>query len=322
MRSTLRWTSVLAILVILAGCGTAPGEPSSEEPDASAVPVATTSVTGTDGVVVEAPDASRLVTLGGPVTETVYALGLGDNVVGADISSSFPEDVQEKPRMGYFRQSSPEGILSLEPTLVIALDGLGPPTVAEQVRAAGVPVLLVEEAETLDGAQERVRTLGQALGRPDEAAAVLDAMAAGLERAEAARPATPPKALFIYARGAGLVSVSGTGTAAEVVMQLAGAENAVTAFEGFQALTAESAVEAAPDVLVIPARGLESIGGVDGLLAQPGLAQTPAGQNRRVVAVDDALLLGLGPRVGEGVLALAQALTEATADTPVETIDV
>ncbi|MEL6443436.1 MAG: ABC transporter substrate-binding protein [Bacteroidota bacterium] len=307
MRATMLWASTLAVLVLLVGCGTAPDGTSSAETDR--IPVSATTVTGTDGVVVEAPDASRIVTLGGPVTETVYALGLGDNVVGADISSVFPADVEEKPRLGYFRQSSAEGILSLEPTLVIALDGLGPPAVTDQVRAAGVPVLLVEEAETLEEAQVRVRTLGQALGRPMRAEAVLDTMRAGLLRAEAAHPAIPPKALFIYARGAGLVSVSGTGTAAERVMELAGAENAVTAFEGFQALTAESAVEATPDVLVIPARGLESLGGVDGLLAQPGLGQTPAGQNRHVVAVDDALLLGLGPRVGEGVLELAQALS-------------
>ncbi|MEM6784929.1 MAG: ABC transporter substrate-binding protein [Bacteroidota bacterium] len=302
---------------LLVGCGASSDAPAGEKAAVEAAPVSPVSVTGADGVVVEAPDASRIVSLGGSVTETVYALGLGANVVGADISSVFPADVNDKPRLGYFRQSSAEGILSLEPTLVISLDGLGPPTVAEQLRAAGVEVLLVEEAVTMEGAQERVRTLGLALGRPEQAAAVLDTMAAGLARAEAAQPETPPKALFIYARGAGLVSVSGTGTAAEVVMQLAGAENAVTAFEGFQALTAESAVEAAPDVLVIPARGLESIGGIDGLLAQPGLGQTPAGQNRHVVAVDDALLLGLGPRVGEGVLELAQALSsvpDAAAD--------
>ncbi|MEO1477563.1 MAG: ABC transporter substrate-binding protein [Bacteroidota bacterium] len=305
----LRLLLPVVVLVLLAGCGSEPGEAPSAETGATAVPVATTSVTGTDGVSVEAADLSRIVTLGGPVTEIVYALGLGDQVVGTDVSSAYPAEVQEKPRLGYFRQVSTEGILSLEPTLVLALDGMGPPTVAEQLRTAGVPVLLVEEAETLAGAEGRLQTLGAVLGRSDEAAAVWEAMQADLAEAEALRPATPPRALFVYARGASLVNVSGSGTAAELVMQLAGAENAVTGFEDFQALTAEAAFEAAPDVIVVPRRGMESVGGADGLLALPGLAQTPAGQQGRVIAVDDALLIGLGPRMGEGVRQLAEAFS-------------
>lgn len=259
----------------------------------------------------ETPDPARIVALGGPVTETLAALGFADAIVAADRSSLWPPAVLERPRLDYFRQTSAEAVLAHRPTLVVAMEGLGPPAVADQLRAAGVPVLLVPEATSVADADARVRLLGRALDREERAEAVAAAMHEELERAEGERPGAAPRALFVYARGAGLVQVFGRATAADGVLALAGAENAVTQFEGTRPLTAEGVVAAAPDVLVIPARGLESIGGVDGLLRQPGLAETPAGRARRVVAVDDALLLGFGPRLGQGVADLARGLRAA-----------
>ena len=288
----------------LVGCG---GDAASSPPAADA-PETPPEADGLDGVP-DALDASRIVTLGGPITETVYALGLGPNVVGTDQSSLYPAEILDKPRLSYFRQTSAEGVLSLSPTLVLALDESGPPGVLDQIRAAGVPVVRVPTPETIEGATERVQLLGDLLGREATATAVTERMRRQLAEAEGLRPATPPRALFVYARGAGLVQVQGTGTPGDLVLRLAGAENAASV-EGTVPLTAEAVVAAAPDVVVIPARGLESLGGADGLFSQPGLAQTPAGAARRVVAVDDALLLGLGPRLGEGIAALARGLAD------------
>ncbi len=289
---------LLAAAALLWGCGGGASDPAGS-----------TAATPDDATY----DTSRIVTLGGPVTELAYALGLGENVVGTDQSSLFPESIQQKPRLGYWRAVSAEGILSLRPTLVLAMEGLGPPAVQGQLEAAGVPVVIVPEAQTMAAAEARVARVARVLSRADSADAINTRTRAALTRAEALRPAAPPTVLFVYARGAGMVSVFGSGTAAETVIELAGARNAITAFEGLRPLTAEAVAGAAPDVLVIPARSLESLGGVDGLLRQPGLAQTPAGQNRRVIAVDDALLLGLGPRVALGVDALARGLSAETA---------
>ncbi|MEM6325663.1 MAG: helical backbone metal receptor [Bacteroidota bacterium] len=295
-----------ALLLVLAACASDPADPATEaDTDSTAAAVAAPDV---EVDVQPAADTERIVTLGGPVTETVYALGMGDRVVGADQSSLFPADVMEKPRLNYFRQTSAEGVLSLEPTLVLASDGAGPPGVLDQIRAAGVEVRTTPEVESVSAAEVRVRMIAAVIGRDVQADSVLAAMQASLAEADAAKPETSPRALFVYARGAGTVMVAGTGTSAEAVLKLAGAENAVSEFEDFQPLTAEALITAAPDVIVIPERGLESLGGVDGLLLQPGVAETPAGQNRRVVAVDDALLLGFGPRLGEGVRALAEGL--------------
>lgn len=281
---------VLALLLLtLAACSPEPASPGT--PEASGA---------------DEPDVPRIVTLGGPITEIAYALGVGGQVVGTDKSSLYPAEIVDGPRLDYFRATSAEGVLSLDPTLVLAIEGTGPPGVLEQIEAAGVRVEILPEVASVTDAEARVREMGQLLGRTDAADAVVAQMQADLDAV--VPPGAAPTALFIYARGAGVLMVSGTGNAADAMLTLAGATNAVTAFEDFQPLTAEAVVSAAPEVIVIPERGLESIGGVEGLLRQPGLAQTPAGESRRVIAVDDALLLGFGPRMGQGVSALATAL--------------
>lgn len=304
----IRLLPALLVAALLTGCGggasdapqaTADTTASSGRPGRPAPPAVDTTRTY---------DTTRIVTLGGPVTELAYAFGLGDNVVGTDQSSTFPEAILAKPRLGYWRATSAEGILSLEPTLVLAMEGLGPPPVQGQLEAAGVPVVVLPDAQTLDGAETRIALAARVLGRPDSGAALTQRIRTGLSRAEASHPADAPRVLFVYARGAGMVSVFGTGTAAETTLGLAGAQNAVTSFPGLRPLTAEAVAEAAPDAIVIPEKSFQSLGGIDGLLRQPGLAQTPAGRARRVIAVDDALVLGLGPRLAEGVAALQAGL--------------
>ena len=279
-------------LALIAGC--TDGAPTDRPEEASALPDST--------------DTARVVTIGGPITETVYALGEGGRVVGTDRSSLFPEAILAGPRLDYFRQTSAEGVLALRPTLVLAVEGTGPPGVLDQIRAAGVAVVVLPDVTDVAGAEARVERLGRLLGREAQADAVVAPMRAELAEAAAARPATPPRVLFVYARGAGVVLAAGTGGAPEAILRLAGAENAVTAYDGYRPLTAEAVAAAAPDAIVVPTGSLESLGGIDGLLRQPGLAQTPAGRVRRIVAVDDALLLGFGPRVGQGVRDLARGL--------------
>ncbi len=256
-----------------------------------------------------AVDASRIVTVGGAVTEIVYALGLGNNVVATDRASTFPAAVHRKPRLSYFLTSSAEGILSQSPTLVLATSTMGPPNVAGQLRAAGVDLRLLDDATTPQAAAARIRAIARALDRTEQGEALVREMQAELAAARAMRPAKAPRVLFVYARGAGSLFVAGEATSAQSVVELAGGVNAVTGFDGFRPLTAEAVVTSAPDVIVLPAKGLESIGGIDGLLRLPGLALTPAAKSRRIVTVDDALLLSFGPRLGEGVRALAEQLS-------------
>ncbi|NBC01667.1 MAG: ABC transporter substrate-binding protein [Bacteroidetes bacterium] len=252
--------------------------------------------------------APSLVTIGGTITEIVYALGAGEQIVAVDASSVYPAEAQEKAQVGYMRQVSSEGILSVAPDLVLASSATRPSVALEQVRSAGVAVEVIDDVEGVEGAIARIRTIAAMLNREAAGEAVVatleEDMAAA--RAAAAGVQAPPRALFIYARGSGTLQVAGRNTSAETMIELAGGQNAMQQFEGFRPLTAEGVVGAAPDVLVLLDRGFESLGGAPGLLDQPGLQATPAGAEGHIATIDDLKFLGFGPRMGEAVLTLAQ----------------
>lgn len=259
---------------------------------------------------VMAVGALRVVPLGGPVTETVYALGAGDLVVGTDTSSVYPDAATKLPQVGYQRALAAEGIIALRPDLVLATDEAGPTSVLEQLRTAGVRVVIVPGEHTVAGAQAKVRAVAAALDRAEAGEKLAATIARESEEARARieKMTDRPTVLFLYARGGATMNVSGRGTAADAMINLAGAANAVTGYDGYKPLTAEAAVAAAPQFILTLDRGLASVGGTERLLTQPGLDATPAGQKKRVVALDDLYLLGFGPRTGAAILDLARAL--------------
>lgn len=245
----------------------------------------------------------RLVTAGGGITEIVYALGMGDSVVGVDSSSIYPEAATQLPQVGYARMLSSEGLLSLQPTALITSDEAGPDSALEQIKSAGIPVHQLDSQFDVEAAVSRIETIAQILGDRKMAAPIVSALRSDLENAERLvdNAQTHPKVMFIYARGGGILNVSGRGTAAHAMIELASGVNAVTGYDGYKPLTSEAAVSAAPDVILMTTRGIAEAGGVDGVLAHPGVALTPAAKNRRIVVMDDLYLLGFGPRLGRAV---------------------
>ncbi len=243
----------------------------------------------------------RIVSAAGAVTETLYALGAQDALVAVDVSSVYPDGAQALPKIGYARQLSAEGILSMKPTVIFVTEDAGPPEVLQQVEGAGVKVVRLSNEHTPEAAAERIRRIGRAVNKAEEADKIAAGLEADVRRAGALVAGTDirPKVLFIYARGGGVMNVSGTGTSADAIIALAGGVNAVQGYSNYKPLTAEGAVAAAPDFILVTTRGLESSGGIDGLLKQPGLALTPAGKAGRVIAMDDLYLLGFGPRLGQ-----------------------
>jgi iron complex transport system substrate-binding protein len=181
-----------------------------------------TTVTDADGAPVVIRDTSRLVTIGGVVTEIVYALGAGPRLVGVDTSSTYPEGATQLPQVGYQRALSAEGVLSLRPSVVLAAAEAGPPVALRQVRAAGVPVVVVPSVYTVDGARMKIRLIADMLGRAAQGERLLEALANDLAEAMALRRQRQgnPKVLFIYARGAGTLNVAGVGTAAAAMIDL------------------------------------------------------------------------------------------------------
>jgi iron complex transport system substrate-binding protein len=267
-------------------------------------------VTDAEGNAVTITDTSRVITIGGSVTEIAFALGAGDQIVARDDSSLYPPEVEGLESVGYVRQISAEPILALDPTLIITTPDAGPPEAVEQLRASGVTLLIVPHETTIEGVIVTVETVAAALSREDEGAAIIERIQTDYAAAQALLETVEsrPRVMFVYARGAGAISVAGTTTSAATMIEFAGGENAVTEYEGYQPITAEAVVAAAPDVILMMTRGLESVGGIDGMLEQPGIAQTPAGENRRIIAMDDLYLLGFSTRTGTAVLDLTTLL--------------
>ena len=255
-------------------------------------------------------NAARIVSIGGGITETLAAIGVLDRVVGIDLTSSgWPPRAATLPQVGQLHGISAEGILSLRPTLVVANAEAGPPAALAQVRSAGVRVAEVHPARSEAEAYRLYREVAAAVGRPSAGDSLVRVVQQELARVRAAIPAgARPRVLFLYARGPRFLLVFGRESAGDEMLRLAGAENAVRGFTGAKPLTPEAVVGASPDVILVPARGLRSLGGIDGVLALPGLAQTPAGRARRVVPIDDALILGFGPRLPDAVRTLAQVV--------------
>ena len=272
-------------------------------------------VTDAEGKTIAITSSKRIVSLNGSTTEILFALGVGDNVVGCDASSTYPKGVREQiPSIGYQYGLNAEGILSLNPTLVIGRIDVRPPQVVQQLRMAGVTVLLLNEPRSFKTAKQRLLTIGRAVGREKKAEELTEALDTDIKKLEtklaSRKGQDKQKALFLYLRGTQTTLVLGTDTAPGAMFDIVGAENAAGSIKGNKPMTAEAVIAAQPDVFVLFTIGLESIGGVDGLLKLPGLAHTPAGQNRRVVTLDGQYLSGFGPRSGRAALDLFKGIYE------------
>lgn len=248
------------------------------------------------------PAARRIVALGGAITEVVYALGAEGQLVGTDTTSLHPTAALKTAKVGYMRQLSAEGLLSLRPDTVLGTDEAGPAVVLDQIRSAGVRVELVSVDHTWGQVQRQLQLVGRVTGRLAAAQALqqqLDAQWAQ-GQAQVARATQRPRVLFILAHG-GSPMVAGANTAADALIRFAGGVNAAASFNGYKPLTAEAMASAAPQVLVNTSQGMEALGGVATFWQRPEWALTPAYARRALVVMEANHLLGFGPRLPQAV---------------------
>lgn len=246
--------------------------------------------------------ARRVVALGGAITEMVYALGAEGQLVGTDTTSLYPAAALKTAKVGYMRQLSAEGLLSLRPDAVLGTDEAGPAVVLDQIRSTGVRIELVPVEHTWSQVQRQLQLVGRVTGRLAAAQALqqhLDAQWAQVQ-AQVARAAQRPRALFILAHS-GAPMVAGANTAADALIRFAGGINTAAGFNGYKPLTAEALASAAPQVLINTSQGMEALGGTATFWQRPELALTPAYQRRALVAMEANHLLGFGPRLPQAV---------------------
>lgn len=289
-----------------------------DDTTAPAVPV---SVTDAEGRPVEVTAVDRIlpVDISGTIAATVFALGLGDNVVGRDASTAFAgtADLPVVTKTGHTLNA--EAILELAPTVMLTDTTIGPKEVRQQLRDAGIAVVVISDERRLDTADDLVVEIAAALGVPTRGAALAERITADVAAAQAEIAAVTPAAesdrarmVFLYVRGnANVYYIFGRDSGADSLIDSVGGIDVASeiGWEGSKPMTAEALVAAEPDVLVMMTDGLASVGDVEGLIERvPAVAQTPAGQNGRVIDMSDTEILSFGPRSAEIIRALARAL--------------
>ena len=257
-----------------------------------------------------AADTSRIVAIGGDVTEIIYALKAEAKIAAVDSTSQFPpEALKDKKNVGYMRALSAEGVLSANPTVILASKDAGPPDVVAALKASAVPYVEVPDDHTPEGAVAKIRFIAKLVGTESAG----DALAESVEQDFAAlahdraKIAKPVRAIFVLTVQNGRATVAGANTSADAVIKLAGAENAAAGVEGYKPLVEESAMQLAPDAIVTM-RHSSSTFKSDDILAVKGLQASPAGQNKRVIEMDGLYLLSFGPRSARAARDLMAAL--------------
>ncbi|MFD8085455.1 hemin ABC transporter substrate-binding protein [Kitasatospora sp. NPDC059722] len=318
---------VLGLLLALTACGSGAGTAGSaatRAPDAveplpgEPAPRLPAAVASADGRQVTVTSADRIIPLNGSLAELVFSLGLGPRVVARDVSTTFRQ-AAALPVITQAHDVSAEGVLSLHPTVVLADRSTGPAEAVAQIRAAGVPLVVLDDAKQLADVGPRIDTVASALGVPDAGRQLKERTEQRTAEARAALPATDrhPRVAFLYLRGsASVYLLGGPASGATSLIEAVGGEDAGKAAGltgDFTPLTSEALVKAAPDAILVMSKGLDSVGGVDGLLKLPGVAQTPAGLDRRIVSVEDGQLLSYGPRTPQVLREIAAQLYPADA---------
>jgi len=299
---TRKLIGAAVVVVLLASACSAT---SDADLGSSTTTVADRTFEGSDGAISSIADTSRLVMLNGDLTEVVFALGAGDRVVGIDLTTTYPEEAVGLPDVGLSRTLDAEAVIGLSPTLVLGDTQVQPASAVTQIRDAGIPVIIIPAEVTLEGAIRKIGTIGQILGLEAEASTLASAVRAEIDDALAlaATATTEPRVAYTYVRGPETLLLFGNGMPTHFMIEGAGGIDAAGEAGVIFAedLSAERLVLASPDVLIAPIAGFDILGGLDAYLALPGIADTPAGRARAVLTYDEALLLGMGPRVGSAL---------------------
>ncbi|RPH20429.1 hemin ABC transporter substrate-binding protein [Buttiauxella warmboldiae] len=246
--------------------------------------------------------SERVVAIGGDVTEIAFALGASDQLVARDSTSLHPAAATKLPDVGYMRQLNAEGMLAMRPTLVLASAQAKPSLALEQVASSRVRVITIPATNSLDGIDDKIDAVAQAMGKTAEGETLRQQLHAKL----AAIPDKPlsVKVLFIMSHGGMTAMAAGQETAADAAIQAAGLRNAMQGFKRYQPLSQEGVIASRPQLVLVTADGVKTLGGEENVWKLPGLAQTPAGKNRQLLVVDDMALLGFGLQTPDAILAL------------------
>ncbi|MDR5618085.1 hemin ABC transporter substrate-binding protein [Arsenophonus sp.] len=234
----------------------------------------------------------RIITLGGDITEIIFALNEGKQVIARDSTSRQPESVLKLPDVGYMRMLNAEGILSLYPTLILASEQAKPDLVLKQIQQTGVKIIKVTGTPSLAAIPEKIRTIANAIQQPQKGEQLIDKFNEQLSLINTAP--LQQKIIFIFSHNGTVPLVAGQRTAADSIISTVGAKNALQGFNGYLPLSQEAIIASQPNWILITLEGLRSLGGIEKVWRLPGIDMTPAGKNKALLVVNDLGLLGFG----------------------------
>lgn len=262
----------------------------------------------------------RIVCISKHLTEMVFALGKGHNLVAVDLSSTYPDSAKLLTTVGYHRALSAESIISMKPDLVIHSNDIGPENVLPQITKAGLNVKAFGGANTIDSAKLLLKELGVFFGAEKKADSICTKMDMDIARAAdaltAMQLADTPRVMIIHFGRANNVYfvMSGRNGVGDKMIALAGGKTAIYDAKGARQISAEAIAEANPDIIIATDFGFDKMGGMDQFIAGvPGVALTNAGKHKRIVRFEEHDLVYFGPRSGENIL-LLQKLIHSNAD--------
>ena len=256
----------------------------------------------------KALDPTRITSAGGSVTEIIFFLNAEDNLIAVDVTSNYPQEAMKLPSIGYVRQLSAEGVLSLDPSIIIGEDDMGPPSVLDQIERTNVEITIVPEDHDVEGILEKIRCIASVIGIDSEAI-INTTLAPKIEKLnQLTHKNKEKKIIYILGMQSGSPLVAGNNTSGNGLINISGGINPFNSFEGWKPVGTESIIEASPDLIIISERGLKGFGTMEDLRMHPALYLTPASQNNKIISIDGMASLGFGPRTIDAAIKVSETL--------------
>ncbi|MCC4239768.1 heme/hemin ABC transporter substrate-binding protein [Thalassospira povalilytica] len=251
---------------------------------------------------------ARVITVGAPATEIVFALGAGDSVVATDTTSTRPDPVPTLPKVGYMRQLASEGIISLKPDLVVAVEKSGPENVLQELGNLGIPVVKLPSLDEIKNLPDAIAVAGKALGRDEDAKSLIQKVRDDISGLAARNEGGRPSIIFLMAVGHGKPLSAGSHTTASEIIDLIGGTNPMASFDGFKPVSPEIIAADQSDYVLVPQSTVDHFGGLDGLKTDPVLGLNKAVANGKVLTVSSSTILGFGPESASEIRDVAKSL--------------
>ena len=257
-------------------------------------------------------DSSRITVAGGSITEILYSINADKKIVAVDITSYHPEEATSHPSIGYVRTLSAEGILSLDPTLILGEDDMGPPTVINQIKRTGIDVSIIPEEHSAEGIINKINCIGNIIGMKEESQKFIKSKILPkikeLNRYSIKNTKEKKKVIFILGLQSGSPIIGGLNTSADGFIKMIGGINSMNEFENWKPVSTESIISSEPDVILVTARGMNAFGDIEALKSHPSLSLTPAVKNNTIYSMDGMAMLGFSPRTLDSAIEISKKI--------------